>query len=118
MVCGKCGAVFSIAKNRTEWDLKTPMQRGLFVFKVLAISAFLGFGTGGLITELVARYLSAVIPLTLSGLIGAGLWCWILSNDMRRAIKESRARMMDHKYRQSLARLGLIGSTNLNRPYQ
>lgn len=114
VVCEKCSAVFSVAKNRTEWDLKKPMQRKLFVFKVLAISVFLGFGSGGIITEFLAPYLSAVIPMALSVPVGVGFWYWMLSDDMRAAIRASRVRMMDPKYRQSLVRLGIINDADKN----
>ena len=105
--CGSCNFSFSIEKNRTEWDLKTPTQQLLFKSKIILFSAFLGFGTGGFFTDIVAPHLGAQISMLFSVPCGVALWYWIMGRDMRREISESKERMKDHAYRHFLTDLGL-----------
>jgi hypothetical protein len=107
LVCPKCNSINIIADNRTEWDLKPQREQFLFKAKVAFFSAFLGFGTGVLLTELSKRYLHLDSRYWFTAPIGAIAWYFLLGADLRRKIRESRSRMLDPKYKELLARLGL-----------
>lgn len=110
--CNKCGRIFIVAKNRTEWELKTPWQRGIFYAKVGFISLWLGFGTGGLLTILGDEFLVKPFSWWFSMPLGIGAWYWMLSADLRRNIQESRERMANPKHREILEHLGLLTKTD------
>ena len=108
LVCDKCNSIFSIAKNRTEWDLKRPFQRGLFFAKVGFFSLLLGAGTGVLLSLVAKDFLAWTIPHWFTMPVGVVVWYWLLGSDLRRNIRESRARMADPGHRRILQELGLL----------
>lgn len=110
LICPKCNAISLISNNRNEWQLKSPVERFAFQSKVILFSILLGCGTGVLINELAKRYLQFSLGFFLSALAGTALWYLLMGSDMRRQIRESQARMLDPKYKDLLARLGIITS--------
>lgn len=112
ILCSKCGGIFSVAKNRTEWELKRPWQRRIFFAKVAFFSLWLGFGTGILLTLLAQEFLATPVSQWFAVPLGIGAWYWMLSADLRRNIQESRERMADPKHREILEYLGLLAKAN------
>jgi hypothetical protein len=111
--CTSCNSVFSIAKNRTEWELKKPYQRVLFFAKVGFISTWLGYGTGAITSHIAKDYFAFDVSQMLSVPLGITIWFWMLGDDLRRNIRESRARMVDSNHLSTLAKLGIFSSEKL-----
>lgn len=99
VICPKCNLPVDISNNRTEWELKTPIQRFGFQAKVIFISAFLGFGAGAIVSELIAPEVGIPLPLPITAAICTAIWFWILGRDMRQSIADSKSRMEDPRYR-------------------
>ena len=107
LVCPQCQSVNVIAKNRTEWALKSKLERFSIKAKVWFFSAVLGSGTAIFIGEGLKSWQQINLPYFISFTIGVGIWYWIMNKDLQRYINESQERMKDQNYVAALGKLGL-----------
>ena len=98
-VCKKCDGHLIIAENRTEWELLRPIQHTLHHARVAFFSLWLGFGAAGILQLLIKEFLQQSVSIWPLAPVGIACCYWVMSADLRRSIKESRARMADKKYR-------------------
>ena len=117
--CKTCGHINVIAKNRTEWELKTNAQKFDMYGKAIIATLFMGIG-GAVICYLVGSYLLAYLggytqtkltnltPIASFSVITLPAAYFYFFNEMKKAIHESKERMKNPSYRAQLQSLGLI----------
>ena len=118
--CQHCGTVNDRSTKRQEWDLMSPLMRAGIYATVGFFGIFGGIGGASVLV------LGADYAFGLSRQTAGALWlvlsvicacfgvklCWNIGASA--AIRESRARLTDAIYVQTLSRLGFVRSSGLD----
>jgi len=111
LICEKCGMINEITRNRNEYDLLNSSQRlRVNIIFWLQVS-LLGWSIGLFVAALILYsgvHLSTKQMLWAFSPIGFALTYWYFSKKRSAQIGESRKRMSDPQYIESLKKIGII----------
>ncbi|RYG60304.1 MAG: hypothetical protein EON60_07645 [Alphaproteobacteria bacterium] len=108
--CGRCGAINVNSDRMTEWKLKSPASKTMFVFQhIFSVVFYFGFGAvlvGAVLlgTDVITSLAAFIAVVSVSLAVGL-LQFWVR---ISRAIKDSDSRMANPQYVSRLRQLGLM----------